>query len=353
MHVEDLKNEVEWENFQRNSPDGSFYHSLIWRKVIQKTFSYDAIYLTVKDESGRTVGAFPGFILNAMNVRFLDSIPHSDYGGPVIADDCIQQASLSLRDSLRTICLRKKIAYARFRFMEKRRTRRFFRHALGHVEKPVGIMEVDLKATSSDLLWGKAFSRNLRKKIRLIEKSGIYAREAHTRSDLKEFYNLYYKDMRQIGVSPYPYKFLESIWSILYPEKVRIWLLEKNEAIAGQLYFKDGQKSYAYLAGLDRKRNVHEAINYLRWQEIRKAEEERYRCVSFGSTPSDPKHLHHVQKKRVGGTFHGQERVWYPMTSTACILLQTRALGITAWKSVGGLLPTGLKSVLEGALSIF
>lgn len=159
--------------------------------------------------------------------------------------------------------------------------------------------------------------------------------------------------MKYIGASPYPYEFIENMWNMLYPENLRIWLLENDKRIAGDLFFKYGQKSYAAFVGLDRKQCVHEVVNYLIWKEINKADEEGLRYISLGTTPSDPHNPYYLQKMSFGSTFHQQEMVWYPLSFTGRLLLRTRDKAVSAWKTIRNFLPTGVKRILESKLLRF
>ena len=261
MHVEELKNEKEWESFLEVSPWGTFYNSLKWRKVIQKSFRHDDLYLTIRDEDGTIIGICPGFILGGKRLKVYDSMPYSDYGGPLMARQHIKEVSHSLQSFLQSFCSTKGINYARFCFNDAE-SGRFFRSPLSYVEATQGIVEVDLKATPPDFLWNKIFSTNLRRNIRLVERRGFQAQEARTKSDLRDFYDLYCENMKYLGANPYPYKFMESMWSVLHPRYLRIWLLEKGKRVGGTLIFKDSKKSYDVYGGLDRNQRVG-IINYL------------------------------------------------------------------------------------------
>jgi len=352
MYVEELKNAKEWETFLETSQGGTFYHSLRWKQVLQMSFPHHALYLTIKDENGTIVGICPGFIVSLMHTKIYDSIPYSDYGGPVISNQHIKHASLALQSFLQSSYPNKGIAYAKFCFTNDKLWR-FFKSPSGCLETTKGIVEIDLKATPSEFIWNKILSKNRRRKIRLIERRGFQAQEARTKSDLRDFYELYYQNMKHVGANPYPYKFMENMWDILYPRNLCIWLLEKNKRVAGKLLFKDRQKSYSVYAGLDRKQHMHELLNYLYWKEIKKAEEEGRRYVSLGSTSSDPKSLYYLQKMRFGSSFYPQEIIWYPLGSTGRILLKTRTKTVAVWKSIRNLLPIGLKRILESKLSKF
>ena len=354
MFVEKLKNNEEWEDFLQTSPEGTFYHSLKWKEVIQKSFRHSALYLTIRDKRGTLVGICPGFILSSMGIKIYHSTPYSDYGGPVMTGYCAEQASLSLRSFLRSFCSNKGIAYAKICFIDDK-LGRFFKSSLGYVETTKGIMEIDLKATPSDFIWKKVFSRHRRKKIRHVERDGFQAQEARTRSDLRDFYNLYYENMKYIGASPYPYEFIENMWSMLHPDNLRIWLVGKEVRIGGIAVFKDERRTYWAYVGINRNRRYsrYSVVPYLLWKEIKTAEEEGCAHISLGGTSSDPKNAHYLQKMSFGSSFCQQETVWYPSSSTGSILLQTRAKTVSAWKTFRHFLPTGFKRILEGKLLRF
>ena len=117
MRIEEMSSEREWETFVCSSDAGTFYHSLKWKEVIEKSFPHRALYLIIKDSNGTIVGICPGFILNSMHVKIFHSTPYSDYGGPVIASHCIKQASLSLQSFLQKFSSNIDIAYAKICFM--------------------------------------------------------------------------------------------------------------------------------------------------------------------------------------------------------------------------------------------
>jgi hypothetical protein len=161
--------------------------------------------------------------------------------------------------------------------------------------------------------------------------------------------------MKYIGASPYQYEFMENMWSILYPENLRIWIVGAGKRTGGIAVFKYGRRTYWVYVGIDRKKcsSRYSVVPYLLWKEVKKAEEEGYRYVSLGATPSDPKNPHNLQKIGFGGSFYQQKTMWYPFSSTGRILLQTRAKTISAWKTIRNFLPIDFKNLLETKLSRF
>ena len=199
------------------------------------------------------------------------------------------------------------------------------------------------------------FSTNRRLRIRRFERNGLQAQEAESKSDLRDFYNLYCKNMKYIGAFSYPYEFMENAWTMLYPENLRIWLVGKGKRIGGIAVFKHGRKTYCVYTGIDRKQSGkrYSVIPYLLWKEIKKAEEEGYRYVSLGGTSSDPNNPYYLQKMGFGGSFYQQKMVWHAFNSSGRILLQTRAKAILVWKTFRNFLPIDLKRTLVSKLPIF
>jgi hypothetical protein len=196
-------------------------------------------------------------------------------------------------------------------------------------------MEIDLRATPTDFIWNKLFSRDRRWRIRRFERDGYEAREAQTKNDLQDFYKLHVEEMKYLRVPPQPYNFIENWWNILHPKNLRIWLVRKENPMGGIAVFKDERKTYWFLAGLDRRRaGKYPLIPYLVWKEIKRAEEEGYGYLSLGGTPSDPTHSYYVQKASFGATFRQQEILFLPFNSIGYIMVQTRAKASLALKEI-------------------
>lgn len=215
-------------------------------------------------------------------------------------------------------------------------------------------MKIDLKTTPSDFIWDKIFSKYQRRNIRRVERDGFQAYEARTKCDLRDFYNLYIRNMKHVGATPYPHEFIENMWIILHPENLRIWLVGKEKRIGGIVVFKYGQKTYGVYAGIDRNQSYsrYPVVPYLIWKEIKTAEGEGRRYVSLGSTPSDRRNPYYLQKISFGSSFYQQKMVWYPFSSSGRILLKTRAKAVLAWKTIRSFLPIDFKRTLENKLSI-
>lgn len=272
----------------------------------------------------------------------------------MIANHCIERASLSLQDFLQRFCSSMGVAYLKISFMNEE-LQRSFGWPLRYTTRGRGTVEIDLEATPSDFIWSSLFSKNRRWKMKRFEREGYEARQARGNSDLRDFYAVYHDNMKYIGARPYPYHFLENMWSLLYPLNLRIWVVAREKPIGGILVLKDARRTYWLLAGIDRRQAYarYPVVNYLLWKEIETAEEEGYRYVSLGATPSDPDNLYYLQKTSFGGSFEQQEVAYYPCSSTGRVLLQAKAKAVSRWKTIRGFVPIRFRRMVERELQRF
>ena len=355
MFVEELKNTKEWEDFLKATPRGTFYHSLKWRNVMERSFSHPTIYFVVKDQNGRLVGICPTVILTSGHLRILDSLPYSDLGGPVIEKRYIKEASLSLLRFIEEFSWEKGISCAKMCFL-RGESEQFFKSSRCYVNNNTGVVELDLKAKPSDFIWNKIFRKKHRKKIKRFERDGFQVREASTKSDMKEFLTLYYRNIKHIGGRARPYMFFENVWNLLYPENFGILVVEKRRMVGGLAFFKHRETIYLTFLGMDREllSSRYTVAPALYWSAIKWAEKNGFRYVCFGSTPAHPKstreRANYSQKVMFGASFLQQETVFIPFNFYAFAILLFGSKAISAWKAMRNALPAKLQQTMESRL---
>jgi hypothetical protein len=352
--VEELKNRNQWVDFLKTSQDATFYHSLEWKEVIEKSFPYSAVYLVVKDIGGDLLGICPGFLIKNGLLKIYVSLPHSDFGGPILDRNHLQRAFFAITNFVRKSCYDRSVAIAKFRFSNDK-IARYYRKPLNYVDRSDGIMEIDLKATPMHFIWNEVLDRGRRKKIRRFETDGFQVREAYRKSDLASFYVSYLKNMKSIGVQEYPYTFFQNIWNTLHPNHFNILLVEKEKTFGGIAFFKYRQKIYLNYLGLNREliSPRYSLGLYLHWECIKWASANGFRYVCLGSTPSDTRNTYYYQKTAFGSSFGQQEMVSYPITYKGRIFLQSWPIAIACGRTLKAFLPDSLRDLAENRLSLF
>lgn len=341
--VEPLQNEEEWERFVAGSHQGTFYHTLPWRRTLEKSFPLEAIYLVIRDCNRELVAVCPFVIRKELKViKLLDSLWHSDYGGPLVREGYAELAMSALAEYLRQLAHEKGIAYARIRFTG-RDLCQYLCVGTSKIDTSIGTMMLDLEEKPTDFIWNKVFTKKdaQRKYIRRFEQAGYQVREAEVQSDdLSKFYALYYNNLTYVGGLPFRFEFFENISSLLSQREFNILLAEKNGKSIGALGFYACEcTNTIYLAYLGLVRsldNTFHTSHYLYWSALQWAEKFGYRYVSFGSTRFNPSEVHHKLKSKFGAEFNQDYIVYLPFNRGVFFV----RLGIAKlWELMGTRLP--------------
>jgi hypothetical protein len=344
MIVEPLSDEKEWEEFVADSRRGTFFHTLKWKRILEESFGFKAYYLAIRDSDRNLVGICPFVLLKKARVfKVLDSLPSSDFAGPLIKEEHAKEAAGVLKDYLRGLSARTGIAYASIRFPEANLCE-YLDSRDSRVDTSHGTMNLDLAEKPADLIWNSVLKTKQRQRIRLYEKEGFQSKEAESVEDLNIFYELYHKNMNYIGASPYPYAFFKQVWDCLYPDHFNILLMVKGgECIGAQASFLYTPRKAAYQTylGLDRNVQHHGPLyNSQTWELIKWAEKNGYRYVSLGSTPSDPSDPHHHLKTKLGAEFNQDYYLYLPFDKKLFLL---RESGVRLIITVKDWLPKSLQ----------
>jgi hypothetical protein len=339
----EVDSKIEWDKFLDVSRETTFFHSFEWREFLVKVLHCRPFYLGVQDEVGQLCGVFPSVILGSNSFKACLSLPLSDYGGPLTTS---VEARYSLYGHLMKSCARLGISFVRLSLLEPF-CNQLFSSNLGCVDRGKGVVEIDLAGIDSDFVWNHVFSRGMRRKINRLEKSELAAYELSSKYELRNFYRIYAMNLKHIGAVPQTFSFLETMWELLHPRNMRIWLMGTNGPVGGLLVLKDHKASHTYFLGIDRTKVMNFSVHqYLVWSEILRAEEEGLRKVSLGSAPAELEESHNRAKRELGGVFRQQEISWIPTDFKGFLFLQARGKVANFWRRGRKYLPKETKNLL-------
>jgi FemAB-related protein (PEP-CTERM system-associated) len=96
MEVRELEpaDSAEWDAYVHGHPQGTLFHTLIWRDAVEDAFGHRSRYLLARRD-GRIAGVFPlTQITSRLAGTILVSVPYAVYGGALADDDLVQSALL-------------------------------------------------------------------------------------------------------------------------------------------------------------------------------------------------------------------------------------------------------------------
>ncbi|RMG31540.1 MAG: FemAB family PEP-CTERM system-associated protein [Gammaproteobacteria bacterium] len=264
----EARHEAAWEAYVARHPEATLFHTLAWKRVLERTFSCRPYYLLAL--RGETVcGVLPLWHFRSpLFGRALISVPYAVYGG-ILADD--EEAERRLRAQAVALAEGHRVDYLELR-----------NHVPSRSGWPTKSLYVTfLRPLSPDNEANlKAIPRKQRAMIRKAERKGV---RAVTDDDLEAFYAIYSRSVHAHGTPVYPYSFFRHIQETL-GEACRITFCTdaqgRRVATVMTFYFRDRVMPY-FGGGLPEARAL-QAFDYMYWDVMARAAEAGYTCFDYG-----------------------------------------------------------------------
>jgi predicted N-acyltransferase len=269
---------------------GTPFHSFEWRRVLEKTYGYEPLYLAAISDGGLK-GILPSFIQGKLGWKRIVSLPMADYGGTIAEGEDID-----------TLLLEKLKEYAGERGLKQ--------IEINMMKKPGELPDgfyittssctfiLDTKRPFADV-WAKSFNHKTRNKVWKSQKEGVLVKQGDSISDLDDYYNLYVRTMRKLATLPRPQSFFNEICLQLSDYKRLFIAMYQGKAIAGKFVFIFNKKMHFWGAVSDERFLSLAPNNALYSYAIQWACEHNLDCVDFGRTAPDSPHF--LFKKHWGG----------------------------------------------------
>lgn len=258
-----------WDAYVEAHPDGTFHHTLGWRRVIERAYPHEPQYLYV-EQGGELKGVLPLFAVHGRPfARALVSVPVGVSGGILASDD---ESARLLRDGARAIAEREGLEYVEYKSEKER-----FADLQTRSDLYVTFRQPLLGDHDKQLA---AIPRKTRAVIRQAEKARL--RADFNRTDLEPFYDLYALSLRNLGTPMFPKElFVASLEEL--GDRCDILTVRQTGRIIGTVmnyYYKD--LILPFFAGtLPEARDVG-VNNYLYWVMLDTGHARGYRVFDFG-----------------------------------------------------------------------
>lgn len=315
-------NAHQWEEFNTRSREGTLFHDLRWKQILEDVFHLKLRYYLIRSDQ-EVVGISPWVELSMMNFRGLVSIPHFDENG-VLLDNGFDNDRFDEILSL----FAKNYSFLHFNTGNRARLcRTRFPH-----ERSIdtGRMVVNLRHTPPEVVWA-GFSKSTRQAIRKFENDGFQIRVIDQPDDLKDFYRYYTQNLTHIRGEILPHAFFERIWDMFSPDELRAMVLTRDDLFAGgSLALVDPARKtfYGNYLALNRDLpNRYTPAYYIMWEDINWAWQNGYEWLSFGRQRLDPKSPRYLNKTKFGAEH-------LPIQSNVVMLSKSTLVSYKIWKTI-------------------
>jgi FemAB-related protein (PEP-CTERM system-associated) len=259
----------QWDEFVLRHPFGTPFHLTAWKRTLEQTFGYHAIYLLAV-ENAEIRGVLPLFLVkNPIIGKALISTPFAVYGG-ILANSEADVLKLHQRG----VSLARELGVD---YLELRNAHREQCATTPNVDRYVSFTQ-PLVPDENALL------ESLPKKTRnMVRKSLKQKFEMRYRSkNLKYFENLYAKSMRRLGTPCFPSKYFANLVRN-FGDIIDIrecWLDGKPVAASMNFMFKDDM--HIYYAAADAQYNHLSPNTYMYFDHLRWAGANGLKTFDFG-----------------------------------------------------------------------
>ncbi|MEX2284991.1 MAG: FemAB family XrtA/PEP-CTERM system-associated protein [Gemmatimonadota bacterium] len=270
-----------WDAFVDAQPGATSSHLYAWKLVVKQVYGHDAPYLVALSDDV-IAGVLPLVDVRSFAFgRYLVSMPFLNAGGPLGTPEAIQQLTAAAR----------RLAEQRKAQLTELRCTEALELDLPHSSEKVACV-LPLPDTGEQL-WS-ALGGKLRSQVRKPQKEGIELRFGA--DQIEPFYNVFARNMRDLGSPPHPQQFFESIARELGE---RVWFgcayLKDVPVAAGcGLAFRD-ELEMTWASSL-RQYNSLAPNMLLYWSFMERAVLQGFKTFNFGRcTPGSGAHRFKLQ----------------------------------------------------------
>ncbi len=274
LNGDDRETEIRWDAYVAGQRGASGYHQLCWKRILEKVYGYKSHYLFAED-GGTVVGILPLVqVPTPFLGRFVVSLPFATYGGIVADSPAVGRELLEAASGLAG-----SIGASHIEF-------RHFVHK--SLDLPTSTHKVTMwlnLPSSTDSLW-TAFPGVVRTSIRKAVKEGVEVCVGGA-EETGNFYNIYSKNMRDLGSPAYPREFISTILQE-WPGFARIATAYLHgEAVASGILLGFRESVEMPWSSSLREKNRARPNALLYWHCIQHAIASGFRCFDFGRSTRD------------------------------------------------------------------
>jgi len=277
---EEEDKKILWDEYVLTHPEGRFCHLLGYKKVVESTYGYRAIYLAIKKDK-RIVGIFPSFLCKSIFFgKKIASQPFSEYGG-ILAHELTQndyeQVFEALGEAMRETKVNLIEMHGGFGIPEDIKEKYFF-PVFSHHRALLGLGD------KVDEIWKKRISYEARKAVRKAERSGVICHEkVDTDMIIDKFYPLFLASMKRLGAPPHPLAYYVECHKHLKDYLKIFWAEYEGKTVAALLGFAVGKTVHIINIVSDDKYWDKRPNDLCHWSFIKWGCENGYKYFDLGS----------------------------------------------------------------------
>lgn len=281
MEILNENNGQLWESFISKQDKIFPQHILNWQSMIKNSYKNCKPMYYIKTKDSRVQVVFPFFLVESkiFGNRVI-SQPFIDFGGPLgefdgeFIQSLIKDVKEKVGDNLKHIEIRLSNFIPNYEKIEEILTNEGFK-------KDLKRHQFILKLEDEKTLWDN-FSRITRKGIKKAKKSKLIMKGIRDEKELKAFYELYLKNMKNFGTPQHSYDFFLNIFNIMKDNFMGLNCYKEGKLIGSLIVFHSKNYMYAAYNFSEHDYLIYQPNDLLYWEMIIWAIKNNIKYFDFG-----------------------------------------------------------------------
>lgn len=264
----------QWNQYILNHPATTIHHKFEWQNILHRTYGHKSYYFYATAADGSIVGVLPVIRLTS---RFFGdmmvSMPYFQRGGAIAENAEIEALLIKAAEKKANALSVKSIEY---------------RDDIKRINMPVQQHKVNMVLSlpnSSEALW-RNFSTKLRAQIKRPQREAPQRKFGNLEL-LDDFYNVYARNMRDLGSPVHSKKFIKIILESFPDNSWLVIAYHKNHAVAAALLLAYKDTMEIPLASTIRDVNRYSMNMFLYWEILQFAIKKKFKYFDFGRSTID------------------------------------------------------------------
>jgi len=224
-----------WDEYVKQHGSASAYHQIAWMQAVESGYNHKCFYWMARQPDGTVVGILPAVLIEPpFSKGSLCALPFCDVGG-ILANN--NEIHILLLNQALQFCKEENISVFDNRSSIKSET-------LLDVENLPATkvrMLMQLPETSDALFAG--FKSKLRSQIRKSEKNGLTAQTGNDSHFVNEFYQVFTRNMRDLGSPVHSKKWFEQIIASYGDDAIIATVYYENQVVGAGIVLFNGNKA--------------------------------------------------------------------------------------------------------------
>jgi serine/alanine adding enzyme len=284
---------AQWDNFVASHTLGTIYHTSAWRRVIEKTYGHQPMYMTIQDDSGSIKAGLPLFyIKNKLAGNRLVCLPGAQACDPLVPHQHAYNQLVAYATDV--------MQHHHAKSLELKTSAHFplDSHTFGRKIQEYSCYILDLNPDLQEIE-SSLHKDSIRRRIKKASMNGLQLSIGNSLIDVKRFYVLYLQLRKSYGLLPQPLTFFSYMWNILSRDGYIdiLHAIYQGQIISTLLLLKY-KETVIYEFGASRFDMMRLSPSpFLLWEAIKQAKRDGYKRFDFGRTSDDNQSLAHFKMK--------------------------------------------------------